>query len=150
MNNAAFALAVCGFIATASSCSLFYGPQLPVAITVRHLESELVENLGVGEDWQNARYEVNGVSLQALGELTVELTTWDDLSIRTHYEEYDDTYIDVGAGTYEEPVRALVKGGAAELAIRVYTTVYEQRSAGSAGGSAYALWSDRFTATLSY
>lgn len=150
MKNAALAAAVCGFIATASSCSLFYGPELPVAVTVRHLDSEIVENLGVGEDWQNARYAVNGASLEPQGEVSVDLTTWDDLTISTHHEEYDDAFIDVGSGTYEEPLRALVKGGETEIGVRVYTTVYEQRSAGSVGGDTYALWSDRFLVTLSY
>ena len=135
---------------TSISCQLIYGPDLPVSIKISHINSELIENNGIGEDWQNIFWKVDGIELDTGVEYTMFSSTWEELIITTHYEEYDETYTDIGENKYREEIYKIIKNSGTKFGLNIYNTIYEQRSANPTYSGTNAVFCDTFEIEIVY
>jgi hypothetical protein len=131
-----------------SGCALAFGPELSVTITATHLGSVLMQNNGVGEDWQTPSYSLNGERVPPAGSVTVGMTTWDELELNTRYEEYDDVYVDIGTGSYSIRVITALRERGDTFEIIIDTKVPEWKSDSPGTGTTFALWRDTFAITI--
>jgi len=132
------------------SCQLIIGPDLPVSIKITHINSNMTSNTGVGDDWQNVYWEVNGQKVQNCDDITITSSTWNNLIINTHYEEYDEVYNDVGENIYKESIYNLIKNSGFKFGLDLTSTIYEQRSENPTINEIYAIWIDSFEIEIVY
>jgi len=133
-----------------SSCQLIFGPDLPVSIVIKHLDSILIENNGVGDQWENIYWEVNSIKNGIENEITIISSTWEELNLKTHYEEFDEVYNDIGERSYNELIYKIIKGSGMKFGLDIYNTIYEQRSENPTYSGVNAIWCDKFEVEIVY
>lgn len=83
-------------------------------------------------------------------EISIVSSTWKELNIKTHYEEFDETYIDVGEKDYNEVIYKIIKSSGMNFSLDIYNTIYEQRSENPTYSGDNAIWCDKFEIEIVY
>jgi hypothetical protein len=137
------------YFSSNTSCALFWGPQIQKNITIEHISSTFTSNDGIGNDWELPQYTINNFPFDITTIYSIQLSTWDTLTIHCIYTENDDVYSDIGVGSFSLPIWEIIKKYGNDFTYSIQTSVYEQRSQNPSNSGNRALWEDSFKVIIS-